>query len=222
MINFSFKDDIAVIEIDDGKANVMNYETSQGIREGLKRAETEAQAVIIQATGNKFSAGFDLKTVHGPSDARDKMVNNGFELLYDIYNHPLPVVAACNGHALGLGAFILLVADTRIGAQGEYKIGLPETLAGMPFTPLLVSILQAELAKPYLKKAALQSQNCNPKTAIGAGFLDRVVAPEALNESAVNVAQQLMKLSAEYYTINKRLIRENTLRFIRKELDATK
>jgi len=220
MINFSLNDDIAILEIDDGKANVFDYETSQGALEGLKRAEAEAKAVVIRGAGNKFSAGFDLKTINGPAEAKDKMVNNGMKLLYEIYNHPQPVIAACNGHALGLGAFILLVSDTRIGAQGDYKIGLPETAGSMPFGSYLIAILKAEMAKPFMKTAALQSQYCNPKTAIYAGFLDHLVAPEMLQDSAVKAAKQLMQLPLRQYEFNKREIRDDTLEFMRKSLDA--
>lgn len=214
------EDDIAFIEIDDGKANVFDFETSKGALEGLKQAEANAKAVIIRATGNKFSAGFDLKTISGPEEAKDKMVHTGMKLLYEIYKHPQPVIAACNGHALGLGAFILLVSDTRIGAEGDYKIGLPETAGGMAFSPYLISILKAELTKSYMKPAALQSQFCNPKTGVEAGFLDHLVAPEILQESAVAAAQGLMQLPMEQYGFNKREIREDTLQYLSKTLAA--
>jgi len=220
MINFSLNDDIAILEIDDGKANVFDYETSQGALEGLKRAEAEAKAVIIRGTGNKFSAGFDLKTVNGPAEAKNKMVNNGMKLLYELYKHPQPVIAACNGHALGLGAFILLVSDTRIGAEGDYKIGLPETAGSMPFGSYLIAILKAEMAKPYMKTAALQSQYCDPQTAIDAGFLDQLIPGEKLQKSALNAARQLMKLPMAQYGFNKREIREDTLEYLSKTLVA--
>jgi len=220
MINFSIDNDIAVIEIDDGKANVFDFETSQGALDGLKQAEAKAKAVIIRATGNKFSAGFDLKTVNGPTEARDNMVRNGFKFLYELYKHPQPVIAACNGHALGLGAFILLVSDSRIGAEGDYKIGLPETAGGMPFGPYLITILRAEMANSFMKTAALQSQYCNPKTAIDAGFLDHLVAPELLQDSAIVAAKQLMQLPMDQYGFNKQEIRERTLEFMRKSMDA--
>jgi len=41
MINFSIDNDIAIIEIDDGKANVFDLETSKGALDGLKQAEAK-------------------------------------------------------------------------------------------------------------------------------------------------------------------------------------
>lgn len=211
MVNFSIENDVAIIELDDGKANVFSAATAQAVLDGLKQAEANAKATVIRATGDKFSAGFDLASFKASDEERQAMLNAGFSMLYHIYNHPQPVVAACNGHALGIGAFVLLVADTRIGAEGDYKIGLPETAVGLGFTNNLIAIIKAELAKTYIKPAALQSQNCNPKTAIQAGFLDHLVPATELQSTALQAAQQLMQLPSKQYGINKRDLRKDTL-----------
>ncbi len=217
MLNYSVKDDIAVIELDDGKANVFAKAVSEQICGYLSQAESEAKATIIQATGDKFSAGYDLSVMNGSEADKNAMVIAGFTMLRQLYAHPQPVVAACNGHALGLGAFTLLASDTRLGAEGEYKIGLPETAGGMPFTYLLLAVLQAELNPSFMTPAALQSQMCNPKSAIKAGFLDMLVPAEALHAGAQQAAQQLMQLPTKQYGLNKRELRQDTL----KKMDAS-
>lgn len=220
MINFNIKDDIAIIELDDGKANVFSKATSNSILDALKQAESDAKATVIQATGDKFSAGFDLSVMGGSEQDKNAMVLTGFKALLQIYAHPQPVIAACNGHAMGLGAFTLLMADTRIGAEGDYKVGLPETAGGMPFTKFLVSILQAELNSSFMKTAALQSQMCNPKTAIAAGFLDMLVPSDALHATAFQGAQQLTQLPTKQYGYNKRELRQDTLKIMSDSLEA--
>jgi len=220
MVNFSIENDIAVIELDDGKANVFSTATSLAVLDALKQAEVDAKATVIRATGSRFSAGFDLGTMGGPAQARNEMITAGFNVLYRIYAHPQPVVAACNGHALGMGAFVLLVSDTRLGADDDYKIGLPETAAGLPFSPLLIEILHAELGKPALKTAALQSINCSPKSAVDAGFLDKLVPADSLLAGAQYAAEQLMQLPAAQYGENKRMIRSDTLAVMRESLET--
>jgi len=220
MINFNIKDDIAIIELDDGKANVFSKTISEAFIVALEQAEAKAKATVIQATGNKFSAGFDLSVMSGSEQDKNAMVLTGFKTLQKIYAHPQPVVAACNGHAMGMGAFTLLVSDTRIGAEGDYKVGLPETAGGMPFTRFLLSILQAELSTSYMKTAALQSQMCTPKTAIDAGFLDLLVPAEALQASAIKTAQALTQLPSKQYGYNKRELRQDTLKVMTESLDA--
>ncbi len=220
MVNFSIDGDIAVIELDDGKANVFSEATSLAVLDCLKQAEANAKATIIRAIGDKFSAGFDLGAMGGSAQAKEDMITAGLSILYRIYAHPQPVVAACNGHALGLGAFVLLVADTRLGAEGDFKIGLPETAGNMPFNLYLVAILSAELSRPAMKTAALQSIICSPDTAVDAGFLDKVVPAEALQASARHATEQLMQLPVGQYGDNKQIIRHRTLQLMRDSMDT--
>ena len=217
----TIENDIAILNLDDGKANVVSLAASTAWRAALKDCQDQAKALIITGNAKMFSAGYDLSVMNsGDEEAATTMVRNGFELVYDLYSHPLPTIAACHGHALGLGAFILLACDTRIGAEGDYKIGLPETAGDMPFTPFLVHFLNAELERRFHKSAALQSQMCSPKTAIEAGFLDHLVAHEQVDSMAQQAAQQLMQLPAGHYNINKQLLRETALRKMRAALDT--
>jgi len=217
MINFSINDDIAIIELNDGKANVFAKSVSEAIGDALDEAQSDAKATIIQSTGDKFSAGYDLSVMGAGEEVKNAMVLAGFGMLKKLYAHPQPVVAACNGHAIGLGAFVLLASDTRIGVEGDYKVGLPETAAGLPFTYLLLAVLQAELNPTFMKRAALQSQMCTPESAIQAGFLDALVPGDALQATAMQAAQQLMQLPQKQYGLNKRELRQDTL----KNMDAS-
>ena len=80
----------------------------------------------------KFSAGFDLSVMTaGPDQARD-LLRAGADLALRIYTFPIPVVLGATGHALAMGAILLMAADVRIGADGPFKVGLPEVEIGMP------------------------------------------------------------------------------------------
>ncbi len=203
MINLEIRNDVAYIELNDGKANVFSFAMIEDFNAALDKAETDAKAVVIMGSGDKFSAGFDLGAMKLGGDARKQMILGGFALMLRLYKHPQPVISAAAGHALGMGAFTLLVSDTRIGAEGEYKIGLPETAANMRFTDFLVAILKAELNPMYIKSSALQSQFSNPKTALPAGFLDLVVPAEQLNATVEKAAEGLKQLPVEQYAHNK-------------------
>jgi len=54
------------------------------------------------------------------------LVTAGAELALRLYGFPRPVVAACTGHAIAMGALLLLCADARLGTEGDFKIGLNE------------------------------------------------------------------------------------------------
>ena len=59
------------------------------------------------------------------------MTLSGFRLLSRILTFPRPVLAACTGHGIALGTFLLCCCDYRIGAKGDYIIGANEMRTNM-------------------------------------------------------------------------------------------
>ncbi len=99
ILNYSLKNDVAMLAMDDGKANALGHAMIAALTEALDRAQNEAKAVLISGREKRFCAGFDLEVMaSGPENVR-KLVGSGAELLLRIYQHPLPVVIACTGHA---------------------------------------------------------------------------------------------------------------------------
>jgi len=219
MISLDVKNDIAFIEINDGKANVIDRQKADAFLDALHFATTEAKATVISGVGEKFCAGFDLATIEEGGEPKTEMVLMGFDLLYRLYTHPQPLLAACNGHAIGLGAFILLCCDNRIGIDGDYKIGLPETAGRMPFPPFLVKLLREEMQRSFMTPVALQSQMIDPKTAIKAGFLDMLVAPDQLAAAAEKGASMLMTLPKTQYATNKLALRDSLIGEMRAQIN---
>lgn len=220
MINLEIRNDVAFIELNDGKANVFGPAMVEQFNQALDQAEAQAKSVVIEGAGDKFSAGFDLSVMQQGGTAQWSLVLSGFELMLRLYKHPQPVICAVRGHALGMGAFTLLVSDSCIGIEGDYKLGLPETAANMQFTDFLVAILRAELNPMCMTSAALQSQMCNPTSAINAGFLDMVVPADQLNAVVEKAAQGLMQLPLKQYAANKLELRANDLSAMASSLKA--
>ena len=77
------------------------------------------------------AGGFDLPTMGKGAVAAREMLEAGAKLLMAIYNHPKPIVIGCGGHAIAMGTFITMAGDERIGASGEFKLGMNETAIGM-------------------------------------------------------------------------------------------
>jgi len=219
MISLKIENDIANIEINDNRANVITKQVANDFIAALSEASSSAKATIVGGSGDKFCAGFDLNVMKSSGEAQAEMITAGFHLLYHLYAHPQPLLAACNGHAIGLGAFILLCCDNRIGANYDYKLGLPETAGNMPFTPLLVTVLREELNRRFYTPAALQSQMCSPQSAIEAGFLDVLVEREELTKTTQFGAKQAMQLPIKQYAENKLMLRKSPLAKMKSELE---
>lgn len=219
-MEYETTNNIVTLTFDDGKANVVGHQFLEDINQGLDRAEQEqAGAVILRGREGMFSAGFDLGEFKKGPEQGMAMVKRGFELLVRLYSFPLPLVAACTGHGIAMGAFIIMACDYRIGSRGNFKMSLPETAIGMDLPPILVELTASRIAKRHLSRVALQSEVYNPEQAVEAGFTDEVVDIAALAARAMEVAEKLAQLPPAQYATNKLSTRVHTLQAMRDSLE---
>lgn len=220
ILNYSVKNDVAMLAMDDGKANALGHAMIAALSEALDRAQSEAKAVLISGREKRFCAGFDLEVMaSGPENVR-KLVGAGAELLLRIYEHPLPVVIACTGHALAAGGLLLLAGDVRIGAEGEFRIGLPEVAIGMTMPVFGIELARDRLARNRFTEAVTQARIYNPAEAAAVGYLDEAVPPAALIETAMARATALAALAQPAFANTKRKERAATIAHIRATLAA--
>jgi enoyl-CoA hydratase len=220
-VSITVQNDIALIRMDDGKANAINFDMVAALNDALDTAETEAKAIVLAGRDGRFSGGFDLNAFASPgADGVYKLLDAGAELLLRLYGGPLPVVAACTGHAIAMGTFILLACDTRVGTAGEYKIGANEAITGMNLPIFAMELARDRLSPQHLPRAMVQGFIYDPQGAVEAGYLDMAVSPDKLEATALSVAGQLAQLPGKAYAWNKKAIRKGTLDRIRASLGA--
>ena len=209
----------AVIQMDDGKANALSDAMITEVGEALARAEKEANAIVLAGRPERFCAGFDLKVMMSSPEAARAMVRRGADLLMRLYGSPLPVVAACTGHALAAGALVLLTADVRIGAAGEFRIGLNEVSIGLSVPVLAMELARDRIATTELGRATLRAQIYGPDEAARVGFLDEVVPATEVVARAMQEAARLGALSRPAFHGTKKRLRDRTIAHILSTLD---
>lgn len=214
-ISYELIDSIAVIRMDDGKANALSPAAVTALDAHLTRAGEEAKAVVIAGRPGKFSAGFDLKVMMSGPEAARSLVMAGGEFFMRLYEHPQPVVAAVSGHAIAGGVLLAASCDVRIGINGDFKLGLNEVSAGMPVPILAHALAQARLDRRRLNEAVLFSRMYSPAEAVEVGWLDQVVDGAELEAAAMKVAGQLMQLPAGPYARTKESLRRQTIAHVR-------
>ncbi len=193
-VRSELREGVAIVRIDDGKANALSHARIEALEDVLDRAEREAGSVLLVGRPGCFSGGFDLATMRGGPEAARGLVAAGAELFLRLFELPLAVVAACSGHALAAGAVLLLSSDLRLGARGEYKIGLNEVAIGLTLPIFGVELARARLSRRHFERAAIQAEIYAPEAAVDAGFLDRAVDPELLFDVALAEATRLARL----------------------------
>ncbi len=221
VVRTSIEGPVAVVDIDDGKANALGFDVLSGIDAALDRAEQDADAVVLVGRPGKFSAGFDLSVMtSGPEGARD-LLGRGAEVGLRLFESPLPVVLGVTGHALAMGGILLCCADVRVGAEGPFKIGLNEVAIGMPVPAFAVEICRDRLSPRGFTRAIQLARIHSPAEALEAGFLDEVVEADAVRDRAVEVAAELAdRLHRGPFRATRRTVRSALAAELRAQLAA--
>jgi enoyl-CoA hydratase len=218
-ISYVLEGTTAVVTMDDGKANALSEAMIEAVATALARAAKEASAVVLLGRPERFCAGFDLRVMMSSPEAAKALLGKGADLLMSLYASPVPLVVGCTGHALAGGALVLLTGDVRIGAAGAYRIGLNEVQIGLPVPVLAMELARDRLRTSELTRATLGAQIYGPEDARHAGYLDEVVAPDAVRARALDEAGRLGGLSRTAYEATKVRLRSRTIEHIRSTFD---
>jgi enoyl-CoA hydratase len=212
-ITYEMVGDTAVIALDDGKANAFGHEFIATFNAQLDRAEKDAKAVAIVGRPGLLSGGFDLAVINGGDESEiSRLVANGARLIMRLYGHPQPLVIGATGHAVALGAFMLLAGDYRIGTDGAFKIGLNETAIGLQLPEFGIALASERLSKRHLTQATLGATLYDPITACDIGYLDEVSAADEIRESVIAQANAMAKLDGPAFAASKDTLRGETIR----------
>ncbi|MCG8423657.1 MAG: crotonase/enoyl-CoA hydratase family protein [Proteobacteria bacterium] len=217
-VDYKAVGNVGIARFDDGKVNALSYRALDALNSALDQAERDAEALVLVGRPGKFSAGFDLSVMRQGVQAATDMVKVGAELALRLYAFPCPVVAACSGHAIAMGSLLLLACDSRIGITGDFKIGLNEVSIGMPLPVVGIELARDRLSPRHVTRAVLEAEIYSPEGAVEAGFLDRVIAPDALDAEALSEAQRLAGLDTPAHHATKKRMRQATIDRIRQSL----
>lgn len=200
--------DVALVTMNDGKANVFGPPMIAAVNAQLDLAAGEARAVVLTGRPGLFSGGFDLNVFRdaGPAEARAMGVA-GARLMMRLYGWPQPLVVAASGHAIALGAFCVLTGDHRLAADGDFRFGLNEVAIGRTLPPFAWLLAKERLSKRALTQAALTAKMYDPEGARDAGFVDEVAAADELRDVALERAAQLAELDANAFSAMKQGLR---------------
>ena len=212
LITYHAEDGIATLTLNNGKVNAISPDLITAFNTALDRAAEERAVVIVTGQPGILSGGYDLKVMTaGPKEAIG-LVTAGSTLSRRLLSHPFPVIVACPGNAVAKGAFLLLSADYRIGVEGPFKICLNEVQIGMTMHHAGIELARDRLTRSSFQRSVNNAEVFDPHAAVVAGFLDKVVPAEQLQQAALAAAHELKKLNM--------LAHKNTKLKVRKALLA--
>ena len=181
--------------------NALSSELLQALGSQLADGEInpEVRCVVITGTGAAFCAGGDVKAMsetnsNGAKNTLDTLIQrqrlNQRATSGRLYKMPKPTLAVLPGPAAGAGLSIALACDLRIMSSTAFmttafaKVGFAGDYGGSLFMSQLVGTAKA-------RELYFLSDRISAKEAEDLGLTNWVVAPEALQESAADIAQKL-------------------------------
>lgn len=173
--------------------------------------EADGAPLLLTGAKDAFSAGLNLKEVHGlDAPGMDVFLRKLDTLISTLFTYPGPTVAAVNGHAIAGGCILALACDHRVCTpDARARIGLNEVALGLQFPPGILRLLKARLAPEHLNEVALGARLYAPQDALRLGLVDEVSEnPLALARDRLAA---LAKHPKEAYAATKRALRGSSL-----------
>jgi enoyl-CoA hydratase len=205
--------DVAILQIEHGKVNALDAELLEDLDLALKETlQSPARAIVLTGTGSSFSAGVDLwRIVNDGAEYARRFVPLLERAFHTLFVFPRPVVVAVNGHAIAGGAILSCAADRSLMAAGRGRVGIPELRVGVPFPALALEIVRFALGERGAQETVISGATWGPEEAAQRGFVDTVVEPESLLETACAAAEDLSQLPAEAFSLVKQQLRTPAL-----------
>jgi enoyl-CoA hydratase len=184
-------------------------------------ADDGCRSVVLTGNGRAFCAGGDgevLLKMNESERYRDETLREGASIVRSMAAFPLPLIAAVNGPAVGLGCSLAGLCDIVLIEASAYlcdphvSVGLVAGDGGAITWPALTSLLKA---KEYL----FTGDRIPAAEAVNLGFANRVVADGSSVDEAVALAHRLAKQPAQALRDTKRAINRHLDRSILDVLD---
>ncbi len=169
-------------------------------------ADPDARAVVFTGRGRVFSAGGDFALMQAVIDRpqiREQVMDEARRIVHGMLRCPLPIVAAVNGPAVGLGASLALLSDivlldpSAVLADPHLQVGLAPGDGGAIWA-LHAGLLRA-------KEHLLLGEQVSPEQAVAWGLASRIVSTDVVGE-AIRVATRLAALPAAAVQATKRAL----------------
>ncbi len=211
----------SVITLTIDRAETMNPLGAPGDGEEFARVcgeidrDLDMRCVILTGAGRAFSAGGDIKAMRdrtGTFGGTTPAISDGYRdnihrMLRALYGLRVPVIAAVNGPAIGLGCDVACLADMRIASEKAkfgvtfLKLGIIPGDGGTWILPRIIG--QARAAELFYTGDVIDGA-----TAQEWGLVSRVVAPDALLDEARTLADRVAAMPPHALRQAKMLMRQ--------------
>jgi enoyl-CoA hydratase/carnithine racemase len=177
------------------KLNQITYPLIEEVNIALKqlRNDEDAMVLIVTGAGKAFMAGADLKLVQNSNYLQmRKFLGAILDILTQIEDLEVPVIAAINGPAIGGGFELICSCDFRIASDSAI-LGFPEIKLGSIPGASATSRLLRIVGQSKAAEITMLGNNITAQEALAMNLVHRVVPPDHLMSTAFQLAEELAK-----------------------------
>lgn len=192
--------------------NAFNEQQSADVLDALKKTERDKsiRVLVLTGAGKAFCSGQDLKSIAGAKNRSlsDSLYKRYNPMIKAMRNLPVPVICMLNGVAAGAGCSMALASDLIVASEAAslievfINVGLVLDSGSSYFLPRIVGSARAfELATMGSKVSA--------KQALEWGMVNRVVAPEELQEETMKMAAYYAAAPTKAVALMKKMLNKS-------------
>ena len=211
-LQLTAKEGYTIVQLNRGKANPINKQMVDELRETFKQLEADASVggIILTGTPNFFSAGLDVVELFGYNEEEIKAFMIAFGLMHrEMVQFSKPFICVIPGHCPAGGTVLAITADYRIMIDDDrFSLGLNEMKVNVQISKNLVASYSFWLGKSLANRFVLEGRLLKPQEGLAHNLLDEVVPAEALMERAEKKMKQFLMADPDIFAYTKGIIRK--------------
>ena len=205
-----YENSVAIVTIDNPPINLFGDDVFDGLNQALDSIEqSDARAVLIDASGDHFGCGVNVKTAFVGKDsvAARPMLANGIQTMQRIERLPLPTVCAVQGYCFAAALELVLRTDITLAAknatfaQVEQAIGATTFLGG-------AYLLAERCGSAIAKQICYTGDFYSAEQFLNWRIINEVVDDASLFSSAFALAERIAKGPTKAHAATKKMIRQ--------------
>jgi enoyl-CoA hydratase/carnithine racemase len=185
--------------------NALNLELVAALRQAVEAAPQDGvRALVLSGAPGRFSAGLDVPQLLGlDRTGIAELWREFYTLLKGLARSPIPIVAAITGHAPAGGTVLPLFCDWRVGAEGDFKLGLNEVRVGIILPPMILAALRRQVGPRQAERLAVTGALISPQEALNVGLVDELAPAEQVVSCALEWCQALLEVPVEAMAVTR-------------------
>jgi enoyl-CoA hydratase len=213
---------VRVLTLDRPPANALDERLLTDLATELDRARDDAtvRAVVLTGAGRFFSGGFDLAAPERDAEGARRMRELYRASHVRLLAFPKPTIAMVGGHAIAGGLVLVLACDYRLGAAGDYRIGLNEVAIGASFPKVAFEIVRLRLSHAQASELLLGAAVYPAEHALRLGVVDELLDAERFASTVLRRAARLGAFPREAYAHTKAALVADAVARVRAETAA--